>query len=104
VGVADAAMGQGVDLFKAGKYKEASDVFRKLTESNPDDARVWYYAALSRGSATKDWGGETTRLVEKGIEREKAGTPDSAKIDSVFTDLNAAFRPWLDAYRKMAKR
>src|SRR5205823_5227387 len=64
VNVADSAMEQGVELFKAGKYKEASDVFRKLTDTNPNDARVWYFAALSHGQDTKQWQGETTRLVE----------------------------------------
>jgi tetratricopeptide (TPR) repeat protein len=103
VNLADTSMEEGVDLFKAGKYKEASDVFKKLTETHPNDARVWYYAALSRGSATNQWTGETTRLVEKGVEREKAGSPESSKIDAVFTGLNAAFKPWLDTYRKSAK-
>jgi TolA-binding protein len=98
-----AVLDQGADLFKAGKYKEASDAFRKLTESNPSDARVWYYAAISRGSATKDWTGETLRMVEKGVELEKAGTPDSAKIDAALTDLNPTFKNWLDAYRKAAR-
>ena len=94
--VADAALDQGAGLFKAGKYKEASDAFQKLTESSPNDARVWYFAALSRGSATNQWTGETTRLVEKGVELEKAGSPDSAKIDAAFAELNPAFKPWLD--------
>jgi hypothetical protein len=37
------------------------------------------------------------------VELEKAGTPDGAKIDALFSDLNPSFKPWLDAYRKMAK-
>jgi TolA-binding protein len=103
VAVSNAAMEQAVGLFKSGKYKEASDAFQKLTETLPDDARVWYYAALSRGSATKEWTGDTAKLVDKAVQREKAGTPDSSKIDAVFADLNPAFKPWLDAYRKMAR-
>jgi TolA-binding protein len=101
--VALAVLDPGVDLFKAGKYKEASDAFRKLTESNPNDARVWYYAAISRGSATKDWAGETLRMVEKGVELEKAGTPEGARIDAALADLNPTFKNWLDAYRKGAR-
>jgi tetratricopeptide (TPR) repeat protein len=101
--VAEAALDQGASLFRAGKYKEASDTFQKLTETSPNDARVWYFAALSRGSATNEWTGETTRLVNKAVELEKAGTPDSAKIDAAFTNLNPAYKPWFDAYRKMAK-
>jgi hypothetical protein len=37
------------------------------------------------------------------VEREKAGTPDGAKIDAAFSDLNPVFKPWIDAYRKTAK-
>jgi TolA-binding protein len=103
VNVADSGINDAVDLFKAGKYKEASEAFKKLTETNPDDARVWYYAALSRGSATNQWTGETTKMVEKGMEREKAGSPESSKIDSLFAPMNPAFKPWLDAYRKTIK-
>jgi TolA-binding protein len=101
--VSTASLTQGSDLLKAGKYKEASEYFRKLTESNPGDARVWYYAAVSRGSATKEWAGETISMVEKGIEREKAGSPESARIDAAFADLIPSLKPWLDGYRKRAK-
>jgi TolA-binding protein len=101
--VSDSALNEGVDLFKAGKYKEASAAFLKLTQGNSNDARVWYFAALSRGSATNQWTGETTKLVEKAVELEKAGNPDSAKIDAAFADVNPNFKPWLDAYRKTAK-
>jgi TolA-binding protein len=101
--VTDAAVDQGASLFKAAKYKEASAAFQKLTETNPTDARVWYFAALSRGSATNQWTGETLKLFDKAVEREKAGTPDSAKIDAAFSDLNPVFKPWIDAYRKVAK-
>lgn len=101
--VADAAVDQGAGLFKAGKYKEASEAFQKLTATSPTDARVWYFAALSRGSAMNQWTGETLKLFDKAVEREKAGTPDSAKIDAAFSDLNPVFKPWIDAYRKAAK-
>jgi hypothetical protein len=103
VEVSLASLVQGNALLKAGMYKEASDYFRKLTESNPGDARVWYFAAVSRGSATKDWVGETKRMVEKGIEREKAGSPDRAKIDAAFNDLFPTVKPWLEGYRKWAR-
>jgi TolA-binding protein len=100
---ADAAVDQAAGLFKSGKYKDASDAFQKLTESSPEDARVWYFAALSRGSATNQWTGETVRLVEKGIALEKAGNPPSAKIDAALAGVNPSFKPWLDAFRKRAQ-
>ena len=103
VNVSDAAMGQAVDLFKKGKYKDAADAFRKLSQDEGNDARVWYYAALANGLATGKWTGDTTTFVKKGIDREKAGTPSPDKIDAVFTDLTAQTgKDWLAGYRKQA--
>ena len=93
---------EGAKLFKAGKYKEADDYFRKLTDAKPDDARLWYYAALSHGSATNQWTGETERLVKQGIEREKAGTPALDKINSAFSGVAPTLKPWLEGWRKFA--
>ena len=103
VNLEDQAVSDGADLFKAGKYKEANDVFRKATEAAPNDARVWYFAALSNGAASNVWTGETLRLVNKGVEREKAGTPEPSKIDQLFTTLDPKMKAWIDYYRKTAK-
>lgn len=97
------ALTQGATLFKAGKYKESSDVLSKLVADNPKDARAYYYAALARGAATNEWTGETLDLVNKGIELEKSGSPKAAEIDSAFADLPAQLKPWLAAYRKRAR-
>jgi hypothetical protein len=100
--VADSALAEGVQLFKRGKYAEALAVFGKLAQSNPDDARVWYFAALANGLKTGQWHNETERLVNKGVERERAGTPDTAKINSAFADLTQAKgRDWLASVRKV---
>jgi hypothetical protein len=93
----------GVELFNQKKYGEASEYFEKLTKTNPDDARNWYYAALSRGLATRDWKGQTERLVTEGLDREKAGKPERSEIDSAFTDLNSQTgKDWLAFYRRRA--
>lgn len=98
------AMEQAVDLFKDKKYPQARDAFRKLQAVYPTDARVWYYSALANGFTTGDWLNETQRLVNVGIEREKAGTPDSTKIDAMFAGLTPATgRGWLADYRKRVK-
>jgi TolA-binding protein len=99
------ALAQGVDLFKKGQYAEARDVFGKLEQSNPDDARVWYFAALANGMASGNWRDETERLAIKGVERERAGTPETARIDAAFADLTTATgKGWLASYRKRAAR
>jgi hypothetical protein len=100
--VDDEALAQGATLFHQQKYKEALDLFNKLGQTNPDDARVWYYAALAHGFATKQWRDDGTgSLVEKGIARERAGTPPRPVIDETFKGLTSATgKDWLATYRK----
>ncbi len=93
----------GIKLFKQSRFKEALAIFNRVELSNPDDARVWYYAALCLGYSTGQWTGGTLLLVEKGIERERAGTPSTSKIDAAFSDLPPALgRDWLAEYRRRA--
>jgi TolA-binding protein len=93
----------GVDFFQKKNYAEASEIFADLSKAQSDDARVWYYAALSRGLATRDWKGETERLVTQGVDREKAGKPDKSRIDAAFADLTPETgRDWLAFYRRRA--
>jgi len=102
--VSKQALERGADLFKQEKYKEAFENFSRLELSSPDDARIWYYAALSRGLATKIWGNGTEQLVERGIECERAGNPKSSEIDATFRDLTSATgKDWLGAYRQRVK-
>jgi TolA-binding protein len=98
-----AAMTEGIDLFKAGKYKEANDVFSKLASEKPKDARVYYYAALTRGLTTHDWQGETLATAAKGAALEKSGSPKPAEIDATFADLPATLKPWVTFFRTQAK-
>ena len=102
---AKGSFGAGAELFKQKKYKEADDFFGTLVKVDQDDARVWYYAALARGFATNDWKGETERLANRGVERERAGTPPRSQIDSTFADLTAATgKDWLAFFRRRAAR
>jgi len=103
--VSDEALARGAELFHQKKYQDALDLFDRLEQTNPDDARVWYYAALAHGFAKNQWNKDGTgRLVEKGIERERAGTPPSRVIDETFKDLTSdTGKDWLAAYRKRVK-
>ena len=93
----------GVEFFQNKHYDEASEFFNSLAKAQPDDARVWYYAALARGLSTRDWKGETEQLVSKGVELEKAGKPDKEKINAAFTDLTTETgKDWLAFYRRKA--
>ena len=101
---ADADFAKAVDLFKKSQFAQAKDLFTKLEEAAPNDARVWYYAAMSTGFASNQWTGETERLVTKGMSLEKAGTPDLAKINATFADLDPGAKGWLDTYRSRISR
>jgi hypothetical protein len=92
---------QGMKLFKQNRFKEALGVFNRLELTSPDDARVWYFAALSHGFATGQWSGGTERLVEKALERERAGTPNTELINAAFSDLtDRQGRDWIAEYRR----
>jgi TolA-binding protein len=100
---AGTSFGTGAELFRQKKYKEANDFFSNLVKAEPEDARAWYYAALARGFATGDWKGETERLVNRGVEREKAGTPPKSEIDSTFAGLTTETgKDWLAFFRRRA--
>jgi hypothetical protein len=99
-GAADGALAVGATLFREGKFAPAREVFLALTRDKPADARFWYYAALSTGFATGDWAGETERLVRRGLEYERAGTPTRAEIDAQFAQLGTEQgKPWLNHWR-----
>lgn len=94
---------KGLEQFQKRQFKSASETFAKLTEEQPDDARNWYFAALSRGFDTGNWKGETERLVNEGVTRERSGKPDKAEIDAAFSGLTAeSGKDWLVFYRRRA--
>jgi TolA-binding protein len=94
----------GADLFKSGKYKEADEVFKKVSAAGPKDARAYYYAALTHGLTTGDWQGDAIKsLAAKGADLEKSGATKPADVDAEFTALPANLKPWLDYFRKAAK-
>ncbi len=103
VGAPDPALGNGVNLFNQKQYSEAYAAFRELLQSRPDDARSWYYAALSYGLSTGGWTGMTQTMVEEGVTREKAGKPAKAEIDATFAGLSKETgKDWLAFYRRRA--
>lgn len=94
---------RGVGLFKQAQYPGAAAEFRKLSEQYPRDARVWYYAALSNGFTTGNWQGETLQFANRGVELEKAGTPDRAAIDAALNGLAPQTAQWIAAFRARAR-
>lgn len=104
VQVDDVSVERGAELFKQGKFADAYTVFKKLEQLKPDDARVWYFSALSHGLSGGGWKEDTRGLAMKGVEKEKAGNPATSVIDAAFKDLTSATgREWLAHYRTLAK-
>ena len=94
-----------IKLFREKRYAEASGAFRVLAETHPEDARTWYFAAISVGLTTGKWTGEVEALVKTGIDRERAGSPVTAEIDAAVVDLTRETgKDWLAYYRHHAGR
>ncbi len=93
----------GITLLERGQYASAREVFLRLERAQPRDALVWYFGALAAGLTSGDWNGEAKQFVEKGIERERAGTPPTAQIDAVrVTRTPIEGEPWLNSLRRQA--
>jgi len=100
----DPPLEAALSLFREKKYGEAYAGFRKLLQVQPDDARVWYYAALSYGLATGNWDRMTQSMVDEGVARENAGKPAKAEIDSTLAGLTRETgKDWLDFYRRRSR-
>lgn len=99
-----ANLDEGIRRFRGQHYAEAYDVFRQLMMSRSDDARVWYFAALSYGLAARDWGPMTEMMAREGVRREKAGKPARAVIDQSLAGLTRQTgKEWLEFFRERAK-
>ncbi len=100
---ASPTMELGVTLLERGQYASAREIFMRLELAQPRDARVWYFGALAAGLTTGKWDGEAKQFVEKGIERERAGTPSTAEIDAALaTRKPIRGEPWLNSLRRKA--
>ncbi len=102
--LADASLEAGIARFRQGQYQEAYDLFRRMLQARPNDARPWYFAALSYGLASGDWGPATQTMVNEGVKHEKAGQPPKPEIDAALGGLNKENgKEWLDFYRRRAQ-
>jgi TolA-binding protein len=101
VSPADIARDLGAALFRGGKYAAAREVFLTVIQSYPDDARLWYFAALANGLTSGEWTGESERMVRRGIEFEQGGRPKRPDIDAQFSTLTKEQgKDWLAEWRK----
>ncbi len=87
VSPADITRDLAAALFRDGKYPAAREVFLTLVQVYPNDARLWYFAALANGVTSGDWAGETESMVRRGLACEQKGMPKRSDIDAQFSTL-----------------
>jgi TolA-binding protein len=105
VSPADIARDLGAVLFREGKYPAAREVFLTLVQNYPNDARLWYFAALANGLTTGDWTGESERMMRQGLACEHRGSPKRPDIEAQFSTLTSEQgKNWLQEWRKRASR
>jgi hypothetical protein len=105
VSPADIARDVGALLFRDAKYAAAREVFLTLVQYYPNDARLWYYAALANGLISGDWAGDSERLVRRGLACEQEGLPKRSDIDAQFSTLTREQgKDWLEEWRKRTSR
>jgi TolA-binding protein len=102
---ADIARGLGAALFREGKYPAAREVFLILVQNNPNDARLWYFAALANGLTSGNWAGDSEGMVRRGLACEQRGMPKHSDIDAEFSTLTKEQgKDWLEQWRNTASR
>jgi TolA-binding protein len=105
VSPADIARNLGAALFREAKYPAAREVFLTLVQNYPNDARLWYFAALANGLTSGDWTGEVEGMVRRGLACEQRGSPKRSDIDAQFSTLTKEQgKDWLEEWRKRATR
>jgi hypothetical protein len=97
VSPADVARDLCALLFRDAKYAAAREFFLTLVQYHPNDARLWYYAALANGLTSGDWTGESERMVRRGLACEQEGRPKRSDIDAQFSTLTREQgKDWLE--------
>lgn len=104
-GTTESELTRAAELFRRAEYGPALQILQRLQRSTPEDPRVWYFSALATGLSTGVWTGEAVRLVERGVEQERADpTTTSQQVETAFTGLKQPnAKDWLDYYRRRGR-
>jgi hypothetical protein len=95
---------RGVSLFNQVNFLDADACFHACRLLDPEDARFWYYGALTRGFVGGNWAGDATKLAAQGVERERARPDKAATIDEALASLSpTGGGTWLASFRKGTK-
>jgi tetratricopeptide (TPR) repeat protein len=95
---ADKLFKQGVELMVAQKYKEASKLFKKVTEMDPTSPEAWHNLGIMRG-IFEDYKGAIQALHN--AIAINPGRDDSWYILGVALDKSGDYPAAIEAFRKV---
>lgn len=87
----------GLIAYRGGKYADAQTAFATATDSNPADARYWYFLGLAR-TQTGTTGADDA--FKKGAEMEARNKPGARVIDAALERLSFADKQRVNKYRQ----
>jgi tetratricopeptide (TPR) repeat protein len=97
---------KGVELYGAGKYKEAEAIFRDALKSNPSDTPNRYYLGLSillqnRYSEALDIFLKVQQSQEKTDQRTRFAVPDEYQMNLAMARARLGLNQYADAWKNL---
>lgn len=86
----------GLAAYRGGRYSAAEAAFATATQTNPADARYWYYLGLAR-TQTGTTGADDA--FKKGAQMEAINKPSVREIDAALERLSFADKQRVNKYR-----
>jgi len=95
---AENTFGTGLELYFAGRYTDAEKIFKSITTTAPNDARVWYFLGLSQWMQGNPTAAEPS--FKKGADLETRGQPGVRAITAALERVQGTARQALAKYRQ----
>jgi tetratricopeptide (TPR) repeat protein len=95
---AERLFGTGTRLYFARQYSEAEAQLLESVKNNPNDARTYYFLALSRVPQGKIALAQDD--LQHAVALEQQGLPDRATVNSSFERIQGPERQWINRFRK----
>ena len=95
---AERLFGTGTRLYFAHQFAEAEAQLVESAKNNPNDARTYYFLALSRLPQGKI--ALAQEDLQHAVALEQQGLPDRATVNSCFERIQGPERQWINRFRK----
>ncbi|QDV36306.1 tetratricopeptide repeat protein [Tautonia plasticadhaerens] len=96
----DHSLDVATQSYWSGRYGEAAARLRGLVEADPDDARAWYFLALSERASGAPARAEAS--LRRGAVAESRGG-SGREVSLALTRVQGPDRQWLEAARSVAR-